>query len=268
MFEDSQNQNAPQNLPAEPQDMFADVEKNSLAEKTMEEPLPDALSSGLLKKKDRVTVPPNLPPLEEGANFGNYKMSSPILGKILLFLLIILLLGGLAYGGWWFLSRRKSNVQTPAQNTQTNQNNNSQNQTATNSSGNLPNQTNNDEILFGQGVDLDKDGLDDVREKEIGTNPQNADSDGDDLSDGDEVIIYKSNPLSADSDSDDLSDGDEVLIWKTNLLNPDSDADTYPDGTEVKNGYSPLGPGKLFNVPATQATSSINTSTSTATSTI
>ena len=96
---------------------------------------------------------------------------------------------------------------------------------------------NNDKILFGEAVDSDKDGLDDVRERELGTDPYNA-----------------------DTDKDVLSDGDEVIIWKTNPLNPDTDGDTYQDGQEVRSGYNPLGAGKLFNVPA-------STSTSTATST-
>ena len=262
--EENKNQNLPQNLPTEPDDMFAGTD-NKNKENMVGDAMPDALSNGLLKKKDRVIIPPNSLAGEQGMDLGNYKMSSPILGKIFLSIFVIIVLGGLVYGGWWFLYGRKKVVQTPVQNTQTNQNNNTQNQNTTNSSTSLPNQINNDQILFGQGVDLDKDGLDDVREKEIGTNPQNADSDADGLNDGDEVIIYKSSPLNADSDNDGLSDGDESLIWKTNLLNPDSDGDTYPDGTEVKNGYSPLGPGKLFNLPATNTSSS---STVAATSTI
>ncbi len=192
-------------------------------------------------------------------DLGKYKMSEPILGKILLFVVVILLLGGLAFAGWKIFYSVKSTpvdtlpTQTVPINTQTEV---PPAATSVTTSNNLPNQINNDQILFGQGVDLDKDGLDDVREKEIKTNPQNPDSDSDGLSDGDEVIIHKSLPLNSDTDSDGLSDGDEVLIWKTNVLNPDTDGDTYPDGAEVKNGYSPLGSGKLFSPSATSTTSS------------
>jgi len=70
-------------------------------------------------------------------------------------------------------------------------------------------------------IDSDQDGLPDVRETELGTDPRNADTDGDGLTDGDEVLKYGTNPLNADTDGD-----------------------GYPDGTEVKNGYSPLGPNK------------------------
>ncbi len=84
-----------------------------------------------------------------------------------------------------------------------------------------------EQILFGEKIiDTDSDGLDDVRENSIGTDPLNWDTDG-----------------------DELSDGDEVIIWKTNPLNVDTDGDTYEDGLEIKNGYSPTGPGKLFEPP-------------------
>jgi hypothetical protein len=101
--------------------------------------------------------------------------------------------------------------------------------------------------------------LDDAREKEIGADPQKTDSDGDGLNDGDEVIVYKTSPLIADTDGDGLSDGDETLIWRSNPLNPDTDGDSYPDGEEVRNGYSPVGPGKLFSAPTTTTTAATTT---------
>lgn len=86
-------------------------------------------------------------------------------------------------------------------------------------------------ILFGEPVDLDGDGLDDIDETSIGTDAKNW-----------------------DSDSDGLSDGDEVLVWKTNPNNPDTDGDTFLDGAEVKNGYRPDGPGKIFEPPIQDGT--------------
>lgn len=248
MFDDqNQNSDAPKNLPTEPVDMFAGVEKDGEGG-VLPPSAPDALDAGLLKKKNDVKTMPNLPTTNQGVDLQNYKTSAPILGKILLFLLIVLLFGGLAYGAWWFMYGNKNKAATlpivPAN--QTDQNQASQTPGTTNTA-NIPAQINNDQILFGQAVDSDKDGLDDVREKEIGTDPLKSDTDSDGLSDGDEVIVYKTNPLMADTDGDGLSDGDEALIWHTNPLNPDTDGDGYPDGTEVRNGYSPLGPGKLFN---------------------
>lgn len=71
-------------------------------------------------------------------------------------------------------------------------------------------------------LDSDHDGLTDVVEKQLGTDPRNPDTDGDGLIDGAEVNIYHTNPL-----------------------NPDTDGDGYKDGVEVKSGYNPNGPGKL-----------------------
>lgn len=247
--EQSQASNAPKNLPTlptgqagEPIDMFAGVEK---AEGAAPPLTPDALAAGLLKKKDDVVVPPNLPKIGQ-----ELKMSAPILGKVLVSLVVVLLLGGLSYGGWWFLygSKNKSAKLSPAPAEQASQTQLPQSPAVP---ANIPAQINNDQILFGQAIDSDKDGLDDVREKEIGANHLNSDTDGDGLNDGDEVIVYKTNPLNADTDTDGLSDGDEALIWRSNPLNPDTDGDSYPDGTEIRNGYSPLGPGKLFSSSAT-----------------
>jgi hypothetical protein len=66
--------------------------------------------------------------------------------------------------------------------------------------------------------------LNDRRERELGTDPMKADTDGDGLSDGDEVIKYG-----------------------TNAMLKDTDGDTYEDGTEVKNGFNPRGGGKCAN---------------------
>ena len=77
-------------------------------------------------------------------------------------------------------------------------------------------------------VDTDKDGLSDVEEARLGTDPAKNDTDEDGLNDREEVVIYKTDPLKADTDGD-----------------------TYPDGGEVRNGYNPAGPGKLLTVPTT-----------------
>lgn len=49
-----------------------------------------------------------------------------------------------------------------------------------------------------------------------------------------------------DSDGDGLMDLDEINIYKTDPKDSDTDGDGYQDGNEVKNGFNPLGPGKLF----------------------
>lgn len=75
-------------------------------------------------------------------------------------------------------------------------------------------------------ADSDRDGLSDVRETQLGTDPNNPDTDGDGLFDKEEVDVYKTNPL-----------------------NGDTDGDTFSDGSEVKNGYNPSGPGKILQIP-------------------
>jgi outer membrane protein OmpA-like peptidoglycan-associated protein/opacity protein-like surface antigen len=83
------------------------------------------------------------------------------------------------------------------------------------------------------GSDHDGDGLTYREEKELGTDPNNPDTDGDGLWDGDEVRKYYTNPLNPDTDGDGLSDGDEVLNYKTDPNKADTDGDGLSDGDEV-----------------------------------
>jgi outer membrane protein OmpA-like peptidoglycan-associated protein len=81
--------------------------------------------------------------------------------------------------------------------------------------------------------DKDDDGLGKCLEKEIGTDPNNPDTDGDGLTDGEEYLTYKTNPLKVDTDGDGLNDYDEVKVYKTNPLIADTDGDGLTDGDEV-----------------------------------
>ncbi len=81
--------------------------------------------------------------------------------------------------------------------------------------------------------DDDHDGLTNGEERRYGTDPHNPDTDGDGLSDGDEVHKYHTNPLRADTDGDGLSDGEEVLKYHTDPLKYDTDGDGLSDGEEV-----------------------------------
>ena len=84
-------------------------------------------------------------------------------------------------------------------------------------------------------IDSDGDGLTDFDELNIyGTDPNNPDTDGDGLKDGEEVKRYKTDPLNPDTDGDGLKDGEEVKRYKTAPLNPDTDGDGLTDGDEVK----------------------------------
>jgi hypothetical protein len=90
--------------------------------------------------------------------------------------------------------------------------------------------------------DRDQDGLSDAQEGVVGTDPDNPDTDGDGLLDGEEVLTWGTNPLNRDTDADILIDGDEVRTYGTNPTNPDTDGDTFADGVEIANGWDPLNP--------------------------
>ena len=81
--------------------------------------------------------------------------------------------------------------------------------------------------------DRDMDGLGKCEEEKLGTNPRNPDTDGDGLTDGEEVMVYKTSPLLKDTDLDGLSDFDEVKKYKTDPLKADTDGDGLNDGEEV-----------------------------------
>ena len=67
-----------------------------------------------------------------------------------------------------------------------------------------------------------------------------ADTDGDGLSDRQEVAVYGTDPDRPDTDNDGLSDGNEVWVHGTDPLNADTDGDGRSDGDEVKAGTNPL----------------------------
>lgn len=65
-------------------------------------------------------------------------------------------------------------------------------------------------------IDSDMDGLDDAQELQLGTDPHNGDTDGDGLSDWEEVFVYGTDPTNPDTSGDGISDGHAVQLG----LNP------------------------------------------------
>jgi len=84
-------------------------------------------------------------------------------------------------------------------------------------------------------MDTDGDGLSDGDEvNKYKTDPLKMDTDGDTLYDGDEINKHKTDALKPDTDNDGLTDGDEIMKYKSDPLNRDTDGDGLTDGDEVK----------------------------------
>ena len=120
--------------------------------------------------------------------------------------------------------------------------------------------------------DLDEDGLTNIEEQALGTDPLKPDTDGDTLDDGFEVNSFSSNPLLIDSDEDGLEDDSEFRLG-TNPNNPDTYGSGTPDGlrTFTSNASDSTSGTSLFingvgdlaqNVSITQENSSYYTNIS------
>ena len=99
--------------------------------------------------------------------------------------------------------------------------------------------------------DLDGDGLDNNEEFILDTNPLDADTDDDGMTDFEETgenVRYTTNPRVADTDGDGLSDFDENATYGSNPLLLDTDKDGYSDAEEVALNTSLLQVTKLSNL--------------------
>jgi hypothetical protein len=76
----------------------------------------------------------------------------------------------------------------------------------------------NTDTTVATGTDLDGDNYADALEIEVGLDPNNVDTDGDGVADGDEVNIYGTDPFTWDVDGDGVSDGDELFNTRTDPL--------------------------------------------------
>lgn len=238
MFDDQQPKGPtpPGNLPiGEPNDIFGDVDKTA----GPIEVAPSALERGVLRPKQEA------PQEAVAARPDVYTVKEPVLARGLITVLaIIVILGILGGGGWWIYNKfvkQGGNIVTdvvvqPAEEALPAEEPVVAPEEALPAVTEAPveggatqdvgAEVKDQQALFGEPIDKDGDGLDDTKETELGTDPNNWDTDG-----------------------DELSDGDEVLVWKTNPLNPDTDGDKYQDGAEVKNGFNPNGSGKIFEPP-------------------
>ncbi len=86
-------------------------------------------------------------------------------------------------------------------------------------------------------IDADSDGLYYFHELDLGTDPENSDTDSDTLSDYDEVFTYGTDPTDADPDGDGATDAEE-LEGGTDPAVADTDGDGISDGDELDCGGS------------------------------
>jgi hypothetical protein len=93
--------------------------------------------------------------------------------------------------------------------------------------------------------DLDGDGVSNEDEYSHHANPLVIDTDGDRLTDQQEIVTYSTDPARADSDGDGLGDEDEVVTYQSDPWDTDSDNDGYTDLDEVLYGGDPNDPSGL-----------------------
>ena len=94
--------------------------------------------------------------------------------------------------------------------------------------------------------DSDSDLLTDEDEQKYGTNPNNIDTDGDGLSDYEEVIIYNTNPLVIDTDGDGLNDYEEVYLTATDPTKIDTDNNGISDSDEDSDNDGLINKEEIF----------------------
>ena len=100
--------------------------------------------------------------------------------------------------------------------------------------------------------DPDADGLRNIEEIDLKTESQKADTDGDTLSDGDEVKTYHTDPLSDDTDEDGLNDNVELALGLdptnpvTDGVTPDAEREFPAELSEDKIDVGLLGSDNLM----------------------
>ncbi len=96
------------------------------------------------------------------------------------------------------------------------------------------------------GDDADGDGLTNLEEQTVGTDPTKADTDGDKLNDSEEVHTYKTDPLkNGDADGDLVTDANEIVVHHTDIGKADTDGDGFSDYYEIHFLTDPLDPKSM-----------------------
>jgi hypothetical protein len=92
-----------------------------------------------------------------------------------------------------------------------------------------------------ESISSSENSADEIRQKEFEGAIKKAsgyDQDLDGIPDSEEAK-YKTSPTSSDTDGDGLTDYEEIFNFKTDPLKADTDGDGYTDGYEVRHGTDP-----------------------------
>lgn len=261
MFDDqpilNNNSQIPGNLPlGEPQDMFENVDTSNIP------PLPEgprsgvssALDAGILKPK------PSLNSQNQMVSMDQNTIKEPTFSRGIMSVVLFAIIGAVLLGTGWYLYKIFTKKDIPIVAPVTNLPSptvvekekvvSEEEPVSVLESGIVTSSEDSidQEILVGETPDTDGDGIKDIREKELGTDSNNW-----------------------DTDKDDLSDGEELFIWHTDPLKMDTDGDSYSDSKEIRAGYNPTGPGKIGelqkNISSSTVSSSVKTDISTSSST-
>lgn len=237
------------NLPSEPEDIFADTDESSTTASNTQRPIPpvnppiqeaietpiDSSDSTNNYSPQVLTPTATLLPADTETTVvsdTNPSRTRRIPTRLIIIIAIviggILLLGGIVWGGYyWYTHSRGVTVETDV----------------------TPLVIDNVNVIVPVNVNPVVTNTNTIP---VNTSTvQYADSDHDGLSDDEETEV-NTNPLKKDTDEDGLSDREEVRVYLTDPRNVDTDEDGYIDGEEVANFYHPNHPDpkkRLFDIP-------------------
>lgn len=249
MFDDQPIGNSasqiPGNLPVvEPQDMFENIETPSALDAGILKPKPVSIAPSPLGMR---STPPNAvdQPLLQSEN----AIKGPTTSRGIMVVILSVVIGVAVLGTGWYVYKIFTKTDTPIVPSVTNipvpplvdkQESALKEEPIPALESDIVSSSEDSidqEILVGETPDTDGDGLKDIREKELGTDPNNW-----------------------DTDKDDLSDGEEAFIWHTDPLKMDTDGDTFTDSKEIRAGYSPTGPGRIGELQNNASSTSVSSS--------
>lgn len=222
--------------PQEPDDMFADIDKEVSNQPVGRPATPIAPLGGSTSANQQAPRPGATPIANSAPKSYAQEKTSGSKSKIIIAIIAgVVILAAIGVGAWYGYTTFFAPDQVIV-NTNLNAALNTNNTNNTNNSNTATNENSNTAAV---NSNINVNGT--IVERTV-------DTDGDGMSDKEEGL-YGTDPNSPDSDNDGLTDRDEIKVFETDPNNSDTDADSFSDGDEVRAGYDPKGTGKLFEIP-------------------